>query len=339
MIKLSLIIPTYNRAEYLEKSLKTFVNQSLNKQSYEIVLVDNNSSDNTKGVFDEFQKKFPGLNWIYFFEPKQGLHYARNRGILLSRGNIIVFGDDDIEASPKWLESIFESFQEDEKTGIVGGPVYPIWDGTPPEWIYDYGTKDIHCVFAYLNYGNESKFLGQEDIFGCNFAIKKQLAVEISGSAPDTFPPHMIHFSGSGEHAMLVKARIKGYKVFYNIEACVRHHAPVSRCTLKYFINRYERWGVENIYHQYNAGSSLLRIFINLCQWCIALMFSLPYHAARKSKNNIKYYAIIMSKQVLFSWKHFIKLIFDPDLRAYTKRTDYLSELDKNRREELSGTE
>lgn len=330
MIRVSLIIPTYNRAEYLERSLETFVSQSLDKKSYEIILVDNNSSDNTKGVFEKFHKKYPEQNWVYFFEPKQGLHYARNRGILLARGSIIVFGDDDIEASPKWLESIMDSFEKHEEIGVVGGPVYPKWNGNPPEWIYDYGTKDIHCVFAYLNYGNKSKYLEKEDIFGCNFAIKRQLAIEINGSAPDTFPPHMIHYSGSGEHAMLVRVREKKYKIYYNADAYVNHYAPVSRCTLNYFINRYQRWGVERIYHQYNTGFSLFRVFITLALWTMAFMTLLVYYTATNGKKNIKYYIKIVTNHVLFTWKHFIKLAFDPNLRAYTKRTDYLAELDKN---------
>lgn len=327
MIRVSLIVPTYNRAGYLNKSLETFAHQSLDKNSYEIIVVDNNSSDNTKKVFDGFAIKFPEHNWVYFFEPKQGLHYARNRGIELSRGEIVVFGDDDVEASSHWLESLLNSFEKDDKIGVVGGPIVPIWDASPPEWIYDYGTKDIHGVFAYLNYGNESKYLTSEYLFGCNFAIRKKLAIEIHGSGPDTFPASMIHYSGSGESAMELRVKAKGYRSYYNAGASVGHHCPVSRCTLEYFVNRYRRWAVEEIYHSYNTGTSLIRIFAGLIKQSVYFIFEQLNKKALNNKINKRYFLIIRRKYIYFAWKHFMKLLTDPELREYTKKINYLEEL------------
>lgn len=328
MIRVSLIVPTYNRAEYLNKSLETFANQTLDKSSYEIILVDNNSSDDTKKVFNILLNKFPEHNWTYFFEPKQGLHFARNRGILLSRGEVVVFGDDDIEASPKWLESLLTSFEKDEKIGIAGGPIIPIWDKPPPEWIYDYGTKEVHGVFAYLNYGNESKYLENEILFGCNFAIRKKIAIEIHGSGPDTFPDNMIHYSGYGERAMELRVEAKGYKCYYNAEAVVEHHCPVSRCTLAYFANRYKRWAVEGIYQKYNTGISLYSILLDLIQKTVDFISQMFfYRRALEGKINKKYFLFIQWEYIVFRWKHFGKLLTDPKLRQYTKLTNHLWDL------------
>lgn len=329
MIRISLVVPTYNRADYLTKSLESFTSQSLDKNSYEIILVDNNSNDNTKSVFESFVKKYTEHNWVYFFEPKQGLHYARNRGILLAKGHIVVFGDDDIEASPQWLELILDSFEKDNKIGVVGGPVYPLWDGQPPDWIYDYGTKDFHGVFAYLNYGGKSRYLEKEEyVFGCNFAIRKRIAIEINGSGPDTFPTNMIHYSGRGECAMLDRVRDKGYKIYYAAKASVSHYTPISRCSLNYFINRYQRWAVESIYHQYNTGLSLSKIFLSLMNQSIHILISLGRHLVVSDKINKKNFLIIMTKQMLFGWKHYWKLISDHELRDYTGRTRFLDELE-----------
>jgi len=328
MINISLVVPTYNRADYLYKSLETFVNQSLNKNYYEIIVVDNNSTDDTKKVFDSFVGRFPEHNWVYFFEPRQGLHYARNRGILLAKGEIIVFGDDDIEASPKWLEAILQSFYKDEKIGVVGGPIAPIWDEKPPEWIYDYGTKDLHGVFAYLNYGNESKYLeNNEYVFGCNFAIRKKIAIGINGSGPDTFPGSMIHYAGPGESAMVLRVKDKGYRIYYNADAVVGHHCPVSRCTIDYFVNRCRRWAVEGIYHQYNTDISLTGIFISLKNQSVDFIKLFLDRKTLNSKINKKYFLVIQRKYIIFAWKHFFKLIADPKLREYTKISSYLEEL------------
>lgn len=194
MVDLSLIVPTYNRANYLTKALKTFASQSLDNHRYEIIIIDNNSTDQTRKIFDEAVKGNPGNHWKYFLETKQGLHHARNRGILEAQGDIVVFGDDDIEASSSWLEKIFDAFKDDETIGIVGGRIYPRWDAEPPAWILDYGTKKTHPVFAYLDYGNDALILDDAQyVYGCNFAIRRDLAIKTGGSFPDVFPRTLRH--------------------------------------------------------------------------------------------------------------------------------------------------
>jgi glucosyl-dolichyl phosphate glucuronosyltransferase len=321
---ISLIVPTYNRADTLEAALNTFVRQTLDSRFYEIIVIDNNSTDGTKLVCDKLFRANPDHNLRYHFEPRQGLHYARNRGIVSARGEIAVFGDDDIEAAPQWLESIKNSFEKDRHIGIVGGPIYPIWDGRPPMWIYDYGGEKKHGVFACLNYGEESKYIENEELFGCNFAIRRDIAVEIGGSGPDTFPPDMIHFSGTGEGGMLKRTRQKGFKVYYDAKASVKHRASVSRCTLGYFVSRYRRWAVESIYHQYNRGDHLSEIFTRLVWRSIVVFFSLLRTLVVGGKANMKYFIIVRSSHILFSWKHFLKLISDSSLRGYTREQDHL---------------
>ncbi len=303
------------------------MHQTLDKSRYEIIVIDNNSNDTTKEVFASFTKRYPHHNWVYFFEPKQGLHYARNRGILLARSEIIVFGDDDIEASPGWLEAILHAFEKDNKIGIVGGPIFPIWDCKPPDWIYDYGTDDYHGVFALLNYGNTSRILEKEEVFGSNLAIKRKLAIEVNGSGPDTFPGHMIHFSGSGETAMLVRVRNKGSKVYYEANAYVKHHASVERCNRDYFIYRYKRWAVEGIYNQYNSGKSLYRIFLGLIIKSLRLLISMVKPITVNNKRNRKTFLMIMLHYMIFGWIHYYKLLSDPILREHSSRKEHLGEL------------
>lgn len=316
---MSLIVSTYNRAEYLKKSLETFANQTISNTSYEIIVVDNNSTDDTAMVFKSLSEAYCNHNWVYLIEPRQGLHYARNRGILIAKGDIIVFGDDDIEASQQWLESVQKAFDNDDNIGVVGGPIFPIWDRDPPGWIYDYGTKDIHGVFAYLNYGKISRVLEKEAVFGCNFAIRNNLAFEIGGSGPDTFPNHMIHYSGAGETAMLVRVRATGYKVFYSASAVVRHHASTTRCTPEYFSYRYKRVAVEAIHSRYNRGVSLLGVLCYIVKVSLKQILRVFEEFVRRRKINRLYFVQIMTNYILFSWKHYAKLLFNKELRKYTK--------------------
>ena len=252
MTRLSLIVPTYNRATSLAESLTSFRDQSLHTSCYEILVVDNNSTDNTREVVDVVLRD-TNCRWRYIFESRQGLHYARNRGILEAVGKIVVFGDDDIIAEPTWLEHLVRAFDADTSVGVVGGKVKPLWDEAPPAWIYDYGTERVHPIFAFLDYGEELIELKNEYVFGCNFAIRRNLAIDVGGSFPDTFPNHLKHLSGSGENAMVDRARGLHYKIVYSPSAIVYHRANVQRANLQYFVDRYRRWAIEEAFDQFRS--------------------------------------------------------------------------------------
>lgn len=248
--KLSLIVPTYNRARLLAESLGSFCDQSLDPSCYEVLVVDNNSTDDTRAVVDQVLRG-SGCQWRYLFEPRQGLHCARNRGILESRGEIVVFGDDDVVAERRWLEQLVAEFDAGPAVGVVGGRIRALWDANPPDWIYDYGTERVHPVFAYLDYGDEPIELEHDYVFGCNFAIRRELATRIGGSFPDTFPTRLRHLSGSGENAMIDRVRALGYKVLYAPSAVVHHHADVRRAKLGYFVERHRRWAIEEAFDEF----------------------------------------------------------------------------------------
>lgn len=103
MIKLSVVIPTYNQCKSLERIYSSPEVQSIKKNIFEVIIVDNNSDDETKLVSNNLSRR-SRLNSRYVFEPKQGLHNARNRCIIEAKGDIIVFFDDDEETARECLK-------------------------------------------------------------------------------------------------------------------------------------------------------------------------------------------------------------------------------------------
>jgi GT2 family glycosyltransferase len=101
--------------------------------SFEVVVVDNNSSDRTAELVAELQAADPRLRYV--FEGRQGLSYARNSGIAAARGSLLAFTDDDVRVAPNWISAIARAFAENPDVDFVGGRVLPDWPFDPPEWL------------------------------------------------------------------------------------------------------------------------------------------------------------------------------------------------------------
>ena len=110
MIRLTVIVCTYNRAAMLVGALESLVQQTLDPALYEILVVDNACTDNTPEYVEIFQENYPEHNILMIYEPEQGLGYARNAGLNHSHGEYVAYLDDDAHASRSWLEMALELF-------------------------------------------------------------------------------------------------------------------------------------------------------------------------------------------------------------------------------------
>ena len=156
----SVVLCTYNRGELLANALESLHQQQTSGISYEILIVDNNSTDHTKDLVQQFVDKDP--HFCYLFEQKQGLSHARNAGIAAAQSDLIVFTDDDIEFANGWIQQNFETGQRFPHADYFGGKVLPVWPGTVPAWaehsmhpfaIQDWGDRPVtmspdhpHCM-------------------------------------------------------------------------------------------------------------------------------------------------------------------------------------------------
>jgi glycosyltransferase involved in cell wall biosynthesis len=130
---ISVIMCTYNRAKSLAVALEHSVRQVLPQSvGYEILVVDNNSSDETPQVVEHFRRQYPDLI-RYLRESKQGLSHARNAGICEARGEVLAFVDDDEAPIAYWLQILTANLHSGEWAGS-GGPVIPDWQTPPPRW-------------------------------------------------------------------------------------------------------------------------------------------------------------------------------------------------------------
>lgn len=132
-LRLSIVVCTYNRADLLVDCLESLVNQDVDPESYEVIIVNNNSTDKTLEVVDRFAKKYPNIRTVQ--ELNQGLSHARNRGWREARGKYVAYIDDDAKASPDWCKRILNTFSTVTPTpAAVGGQIFPYYETLPPAW-------------------------------------------------------------------------------------------------------------------------------------------------------------------------------------------------------------
>ncbi len=257
---LSVIIPTRSRATQLHKALESLISQTLQQNNFEIIVVDNGSTDRTREVVSSFYSRLCNLR--YFYEHRPGLHVGRHKGCIEANSNLLVFADDDIEAFPTWLQAIWDSFC-DEQVVLVGGKCLPKFEADPPDWLNCLWLPNASGVrslghLSLIDLGDDIKTISPCQVYGCNFAIRRTVLLEVGGFHPDSMPPELISFRGDGETHVSKCLDTKGYKAFYNPMASVYHWVPVSRMSKEYFCLRSYNQGVSDSYTAIRAAGGII---------------------------------------------------------------------------------
>lgn len=250
-VRISSIVCTLNRADYLVKAIKSLVEQTLNKENYEILVVDNGSTDSTKQIVVEEFAKVQNLQYIY--EPIMGLSQARNTGLAIATGEYVAYLDDDAIACPNWLEKIVEVFDTVKpQPGCAGGKIDPIWEAPRPLWLSD----RLMTYLTTLDYSQTPINLNNTPcrLPGANMAFPRSLLKDMGG--------FQVELGRKGSNLLsneefLIQQQLvdKGYSCFYHPEIAVSHHVPASRLTKDFFISRLYWEGISKAIMQMHQAS------------------------------------------------------------------------------------
>jgi glycosyltransferase involved in cell wall biosynthesis len=257
MPKLSLIICAFNRCESVKALLECLLVQETAHDNHEILLVDNNSSDDTRGMVESYIPKFEG-RLRYFLESEQGKSFALNLGIRESRGDILVFTDDDCLVEKDYLSQVEKFFQENgDGVDFMGGKILPCWSGDCPGWLRDVLSEKTSGEFsderywrkvffrgplAILDYGskpfrvdNSQKSYRGFLFYGPNMAVRKGAFEKVGGYAADRVITQDTEIC-----LRLIKSGMKGW---YAPDVRVYHRVDARRLTPQYYYQWYFRRG------------------------------------------------------------------------------------------------
>lgn len=238
-MKATIAICTHNRAADLKEALLSILQQSF-KHSYEVIVVDNGSTDHTKQVVQEFQKMVD-IPVLYVFEERLGLSVARNRAIREASGEYVLFLDDDAVASTDWVSGIVALFELDPQIGCVGGKIEPVWEGSAPLWL----PQENRTLYTILDYSDEIVEMRKPDIpFGANVAFRKSVFDSMEAFREDLGRVGS-NLLSSEESELIERVRAR-YTVYYTPHASVLHKIPRSRISKKWLLRRIYWQGVSS---------------------------------------------------------------------------------------------
>lgn len=239
---ISVVICTHNRDQYLGKAIQSLLDQQMPKDQYEIVVVDNRSTDTTKAVVEQFAAGNP-IRYIY--EPNLGLSYARNTGWRNAEGKYVAYLDDDAIAHPGWLNTILEVFETvTPRPGCIGGKAEAIWEAPRPDWVSDELVTGL-TVIDWSDTPHPIADLSQEWLVGANMAFPKEVLEEIDGfiAGLDRAGKNLL----SGGDVFLEKQIMQaGYSCFYHPKMAIGHHIQKTRLDRQWFLRRYYWQGVSD---------------------------------------------------------------------------------------------
>ena len=179
---LSIVLPTFNRIAELPGAIASALEQTVPAGVYELVVVDNNSTDGTARTIAEIARAHPSLRYV--LELRQGVSYARQAGIDVARAPIIAFFDDDVRVARNWVETILRTFDERPEIECIGGKVLPQWSTAPPTWL----TPTHWAPLALQDLGDEPMIVSAENprgLISANLACRKTLLDRIGGFSPE----------------------------------------------------------------------------------------------------------------------------------------------------------
>jgi glycosyltransferase involved in cell wall biosynthesis len=247
---ISVIISTHNGEARLKSTLPSHLKQTAPSGSYEILLVDNASTDNTRDFVMSLAQTNSQLKYV--FEKSLGLHNARHAGARAAKGDILLFTDDDATADANWIDSYLQAFRNHPLINAAGGPVEPEWEQKPEPWLTNvvsdgkfFPALGLMKPFGHFRLTPDCFF------FGVNLAIEKKLLFELGGFNPESFGDRWL---GDGESGLLRKLWQNGKHVAFVPNAKVHHHIPKHRMTLAYLKHWSRNWGASDAYTKYSPG-------------------------------------------------------------------------------------
>jgi glycosyltransferase involved in cell wall biosynthesis len=238
-MRISSIICTWNRASLLAETLSSFERLEIPADiEWELIVVDNNSTDQTASVLTTFEGRLPLRR---AFELRAGKSRAANLAVGLATGELLLWTDDDVRVSPVWLRSYAEAARAHADASWFGGPVEAWFASEPPPWIAR-NVASLWEPYALMDHGPTDKPLNEEAVVGANLGLRAGVARAFPFNE-QIGPTGNAALRGE-ETELLGRLRGAGHHGWWVSAARVRHYIGAERLTYRYIAHWYTGLGV-----------------------------------------------------------------------------------------------
>ena len=275
---MSLVIATYNRAEQLMVTLGSVATQNAAPATWECIVVDNNSADDTRQRIETFAQEHSELNIRYVFEENQGLSHARNAGIAASRGDIVAFIDDDERIVEEFITAYIELFDQHPDAMAAGGKIVAEYPTGRPRWMSRYTEQPIANP---MDFGSEIRpFPAGRIPGGGNMAMRRTLleSIGIFNTALGRTGKRLL---GGEESDLFERIARGGHKVYYTPRAIMYHIIPAEKLTRDYFVRLATNTGVSQRTRAMQ-NNRLAKVYVGeVMKWAATLLLCLVHRPAQ----------------------------------------------------------
>ena len=230
-LQISVVICTYNRANFILESMQSLHTQTLSRAAFEVIIVNNNSTDHTESVCLNFIQSHPENHFYYYTELQQGASFARNTGAKYAQSPLICFMDDDAIADADYLERIIDFFHQYPDAGGLGGRIIPKYIPAEPAWMSYY----VASLVGNFDYSKTvSKFSPNKYPLESNMIIRKNDFDAIAGfnvALPGVVGT--LRIGGEGKDLFL-RLKSLGRTIYYDPQIRVQHIVETSKLTKEY---------------------------------------------------------------------------------------------------------
>ena len=259
---LSFIICTYNREKYIYECLSRLAKNTA-KEGWEIVLVNNNSTDHTAAECERFVKEYKPKNYRYVVETQQGLSFARNRGIAEAKGDWLVFLDDDAMVGADYIANLQNHLNQHPEAGAFGGQIEPFFEDGEPDW---YSKWSMGFVSAIDRGENVHAFPANKFPIGANMGVRREV-IEKVGDFNTELGRTGNNLLAGEEKDLFNRIREAGYEILYFPNIGVKHCIPGKRTTKEFVMRLAEGVGISERLRTKKIGT--FAYIKRLCLECI----------------------------------------------------------------------
>lgn len=230
--RVTAVICTHNRADLLTTAIESLLAQSLTPADYEILVIDNASTDETPQNIRRYLNRPCHVKLRSSVQPAIGLSLARNLAVQTATGEVIAFLDDDAVADPDWLAALLDAYAMHPEAWAVGGKVLPVWESERPVWL----TDDLLPQLSMLDLGTIVRPLDvDEQLYGINFSCRRY-AFRRLGLFRSDLGRQGETLLGSEESDFQRRILSRGQAIVYTPHAIVKHRVTNERLQMRYFM-------------------------------------------------------------------------------------------------------